>query len=188
MKKGIFLLILILFLSAPVYAQEKDLSLVAEGKYFSVYASKDLDITSLLTKLNFNYFLHIDRLNTSRGRDLKAILAQTMDAIFLEVSDILDIHIYSFHGDIKVLSGKADITSIFRNYFGKSFSERSFYLPEKNTIYISFPDLALGMLGHEMGHAIICHYFVVPPPAKVQEVLSGYVEYNLRKSIGTLPE
>lgn len=33
-----------------------------------------------------------------------------------------------------------------------------------------------------MGHALMSHYFVVQPSVKIQEVLAGYVEYQLRKS------
>jgi hypothetical protein len=54
-------------------------------------------------------------------------------------------------------------------------------------VYISYPEMTIGMLGHKIAHAIISHYFVVPPPAKIQEVLAGYVEYSIRKSAGTLP-
>jgi len=37
-------------------------------------------------------------------------------------------------------------------------------------------------LGHEIGHAVISNYFVVQPPIRIQEVLAGYVEYQLRKA------
>ena len=40
----------------------------------------------------------------------------------------------------------------------------------------------LKVLGHEIGHAVISHYFVVLPSVKVQEVLAVYVEYQLRKT------
>jgi hypothetical protein len=60
-------------------------------------------------------------------------------------------------------------------------------MPEGNTIYVSLKDVSLGMLAHEVAHAIISSYFVVAPPEKVQEVLAGYVEYSIRKKLGDLP-
>jgi hypothetical protein len=57
----------------------------------------------------------------------------------------------------------------------------SFYFHEEKTIYISTEDLDLGMLAHEIAHAIISHYFVVPPSERVQEVLSGYVDFHFKK-------
>ena len=181
-----FLVLPGLFVS-PSFSQEENLSLIAEGKYFSIYSCKNLDINELLSKLNFDYFLHFDSLSKNPDAP-KNILTQTLDSLYLEVSDILDIHIYSYHGNIKILPDKNGVNSAFKKYFGRDFPQRSFYFHQKNTIYISFPDLTLGMLGHEISHAIISHYFVVFPPAKMQEILCGYVEYSLRKSTGALPK
>ena len=167
------------------YAQEQPL--LVKSRYFSVYGPSGLDKDALLSKLSFNHFIHLDSLAGGYAQDLDSLLAQTLDAIYLEISDILDIHIYSFHGDIDILPDQDSLASLFSKFFSANFRERSFYLPERNTIYISYPDLTLGMLGHEIAHAIMAHYFVVLPPAKVQEILSGYVEYNLRKSTATLP-
>ena len=158
------------------------LSLIAR-----IIAAHSSNINSLLSKLYFNYLLHLDTALQETSQDEKDVLSKTLDALFLEVSDILDIHIYSFHGDIKLLPDQESINSQFRAFFEMDLNQGSFYLPERNTIYISFADLTLGMLGHEIGHAIMSRYFVVPPPAKIQEILAGYVEYNLRKSTGTLP-
>jgi len=47
-------------------------------------------------------------------------------------------------------------------------------------VYVSEEAFQPGIIGHEMSHAIISRYFGIPAPVKVQEVLSMYVEYNLR--------
>jgi len=163
---------------------QEDVSLLVESKYFSIYAYKNLDIPYLLIRLNFEYLLHSQNLGSST--DTKSLLADTLDALYLEVSDILDLHVYSYHGKIYLLKDKDSVSSVFFQYFGRSFPEKSFYLHEKNSIYISCADITLGMLGHEIAHAVISHYFVVPPSAKIQEVLAGYVEYSLRKITDTL--
>lgn len=183
MKKSLIISMVALgVLFAPkVLAQEGSLSLLATGKYFSVYGSRQLDVASLLSKINFTYLGNVDSFFGKKRSDSYSLLAQAMDDLYLEVSDILDIHVYSFHGKISILPDQKSLSSVFRSYFGSSFPERSFYLHPKNTIYISYQDLTGGMLGHEMAHAIISHYFAVPPPAKVQEVLCGYVEYTLLK-------
>lgn len=162
-----------------------ELAFLAKGKYFSVYTSESIDLSSVLNRLNFEQFAHFD--SPGGEFDLTSLLAKTLDGLYLEVSDILGIHVYSYHGKIVFLSDRNQINSMFQTYFGRDFPERSFYIHEKNTIYISAADITSGMMGHEISHAIISHYFVVPPPAKVQEVLSGYVEYSLRKASGTLP-
>ncbi|RKY35274.1 MAG: hypothetical protein DRP80_06670 [Candidatus Omnitrophota bacterium] len=185
--RRLFVFFFSFFFLFPLFSQEET-NLIAEGKYFSIYGYKDLDIVNLLKRLNFEYLLHSQNLTASLREDFKSLLADTLDALYLEVSDILDLHIYSYHGRIYLLKDKDSVSSVFSQYFGRSFPERSFYLHEKNSIYISCADITLGMLGHEIAHAVISHYFIVPPPAKIQEVLAGYVEYDLRKSTGTLSQ
>ncbi len=187
MKKIFLATTFFIIISSFVFAQEENLHLVAEGKYFSIYGSKNLDIISLLEKVNFNYFLHIGVISKNDDQDLKALLADTLDALYLEVSDILDIHIYSYHGKIYIFPDKSYVSKVAGRYFLKDFNEVGFYLHQENAIYISLAELTLGVLAHEVAHAIISHYFVVPPPVKVQEILAGYVEYSLRKHTGTLP-
>ena len=181
------ILIVIFVSSVFSFAQEEGLSILVKSEYFTLYSQRDIDTYSLLKKLNLDYFLHPDTLLKKDKQASTDILAKVLDSLYLEVSDILDIHIYSFHGTIKILPDQDSVNSMFKELFRYDFNERSFYVHEKNTIYISSSDLTLGMLGHEIAHAIISHYFVVPPPVKIQEVLAGYVEYSLRKSTGTLP-
>jgi len=58
----------------------------------------------------------------------------------------------------------------------------SFYVNDISAIYISGENFRREILGHEIAHAIINHYFVVSPPIKVQEILAKYIEYQLRKA------
>ena len=180
MRTAVLFLVLF-FISLSAFPQEDDLSLIAEGKYFSVYGHRSLDVGILLNKIDLSGSVHIDSLFDRKEYTASSTAAEAIDALFREVSDILDIHIYSFHGTIKIFPDKSGFNAISKRYRGQKFSERSFYFLEKNTIYISFADMTLGMLGHEIAHAIISRYFVVPPPEKLQEVLSGYVEYTLGK-------
>jgi hypothetical protein len=77
------------------------------------------------------------------------------------------------------------LAGIYRRLFDRDLGEvKSFYVYELNTIYTSAENFRRGIIGHEIGHAIMSHYFVVQPPVKIQEVLAGYVEYQLRKSAG----
>ncbi len=156
---------------------------VAESTYFTVYADRATDAYTVLSKLNFDYLAHG---NPAAQGDagVQQELGRCLDGLYAEVSDILDIHIYSYHGKIMILADQPALQSLAREKFGVDFRERSVYWHEQNTIFISLEDLNAGMLAHEMAHAIISHYFIVPPPVTIQEVLSGYVEYQLRKQRG----
>lgn len=189
MKKIIIslLFIILIFANDKVKAQEVKFPLLVRSKHFSVYAKKDFDVNDFLYKLNFNY-LKNSRDFLEREDDAKSVLGQTLDSLFLEISDVLDIHIYDLNSNLNIYLNSEEVQNVFRSFFKSDFDQVSFYVPENNSIYISEKDLSLGVLGHEIAHAIVSHYFVVSPPAKVAEVLCGYVEYSLRKSNKTLPK
>jgi hypothetical protein len=184
--KNIFAAIfLMMLLCAGAYAQGTGDKL-AGGTYFTVFSDRAVDAYAVLGKIDTNYLVYAS--NGSQVNDnVSDILAKTLDGLYQEVSDILDIHIYSFKAVIQVMPDAASLGSLFKNTYGIDFNERSIYYFEKDIIYISLADMTVGMLGHEIAHAIISHFFVVPPPAKIQEVLCGYVEYSLRKSRNNLP-
>ena len=71
--------------------------------------------------------------------------------------------------------------------FGQEVQPGGFYVSSIDTLYVDAEYVNIHILGHELSHAIQVHYFVVPPPAKIQEILAGYVEYQFRKYTNTLP-
>jgi hypothetical protein len=188
-KSSYILICLVLALGlgvSPATAQqENSVALLADGQYFSVYADGPVDAYSISSKLNFDYLVLGDSLTRGASEDQKQILVKTIDGLYLEVSDILDIHMRSFKGIIRVLPDKQYLADFVKKTFDRDFNERSLYFFEKNTIFISQADLTLGMLGYEIAHAIISNFFAVLPPPKVQEILCGYVEYCLNKTHGS---
>ncbi len=183
----VYINLLVLGSVEPISAQKESLPLVAETQYFSVYAYPGMSTSNLLQRMNFDYFLNTDALLSKSPGGQKDVLTKTFDALYSEVSDILGIHSRNFHTKILIFQNHDEMSLALSAFFGTKFKEASFYFHDENTIYLDDQTLTLGLLGHEIGHAIVSHYFGVPPPAKVQEVLCGYVEYNLRKSTGSLP-
>jgi len=153
-----------------------------EGKYFTVYYNPPLDIFSLNQQLNIHFSEQI-----MAGEPMKkdnspeAELTGMLDTLFMRVCDILDMHLYSFQGKIKICQDSKQLNKIYNNLFNKEPNIKSFYVYSFNTIYISKDDFKREILGHEIAHAIISHYFVVQAPVKIQEVLAMYVEYQLRR-------
>ena len=85
-----------------------------KSKYFSVYADGGIDKVDLLKKLNAGYFLRLGAAfseNAGHGEDLDGMVASTLDAIYLEVSDILDIHMYDLNIDLEILPDRAALAS-----------------------------------------------------------------------------
>ncbi len=172
-KKAVFFAF---FLSATsvISAQERRI----DGTYFSIYYQTGLDPLEIARQLDFSSPHLLTGVYSSNP---ESTLAKTVDALFLEVSDILDIHLYSFKGNLRIFRDFQALNAAFYGLYRQSLKTSSFYVYDTNTIYIAADNLRVGILGHEMAHAIINHYFVVSPPVKVQEVLAGYVEYILNK-------
>jgi hypothetical protein len=151
------------------------------AKYFVIYYAPQLDVTTLSRQLNVGV---ADKILSggSASREMTD-LADMVDTLFLRACDILDIHLYSFQGNIKICRNYNHLNQVYKNIFNRDLGGMcSFYVYELNTIYTSLENFQRGILGHEIAHTIISHYFVVQPPVKVAEILAGYVEYQLRKT------
>lgn len=185
-NKSAYFLLLFLFFPLPLLFGADDgfgAAQSVKGEYFTIYYARPLDAESLAKKLNVGAS---ERLLAGKGITPENPAAEGLndmvDTLFMRVSDILDMHIYSFRGKIKVCRNNAELLRVYANLHGRPASVlRSFYSFDLDTIYISADDFRLEILGHEMAHALISRYFAVPAPAKASEVLSGYVEYQLRK-------
>ena len=190
MKKIASLGCLFLFIiTGRLFASEIDDSFGSgkkiEGKYFTIYYSSEIDISKLTQQLNITT---ADKIlaGKSVGKEISSQepLASMVDILYSLVGDMVDMHIYNFKGSIKICQDQAKLNNIYRNLFGKDLASYmvSFYVNDTSTIYISGENFRREVLGHEIAHAIINHYFVVSPPIKVQEILSKYIEYQLRKA------
>lgn len=147
-----------------------------QGQHFTLMYAPQVDFSGLSMSLDFR---PADML--SSGGSTSGSLTDMLDSLFTKVCDIMDMQLYSYQGTIKVCRDAEQLNSVYRVIFGRDLTLSSFYVNDLNTIYIDQQHFTQWVLGHEMSHAIQCHYFVVPPPVKVSEVLAGYVEYQLRK-------
>lgn len=153
-----------------------------KGKHFTIYYTPQLQIANLTQQLNIrpsDKFLagkSIDKKLSPEGE-----LVDMLDALFIQVCDILDMHLYSFRSNIKICRDYNHMNWIYNRLFNKDLKTRSFYVYSLNTIYISVENFKRKTIAHEIAHAVISHYFVVLPSVKIQEILAGYVEYQLRK-------
>lgn len=183
MKRPLFLF-LVLASTASVFAQEADFPNRLKSTYFEVSYQEGIGPLETARKLHLSssshFLLKDDSLSTSENPD--EILAQAIDALFLEVSDILGMKLSQYQGKIKICHDLDALQANYLHRYNRELGTLSFYDYEGNTIYLSASHLRPGILGHEMAHAILSHFFVILPPVKVQEILAGYVEYQLNKN------
>jgi len=155
-----------------------------EGEHFTIEYKNGVDVAGLAQGLKIS---PVDAQLTNLPIDHSSPekeLASKIEILFNRAGDVLDMHVYSYKGYIKVFADHEGLADFYhRRYQGVlPCTGLSFYLADFDTIYTSAVNFRREILGHEMGHAIMSHYFVVQPSIRIQEVLAGYVEYQLRKS------
>lgn len=149
-----------------------------EGKYFALYYCPELKPTKS------------GELNNTEGQVLVATKQSTsangqfsemLDNLFLHVSDLLDMRVNNFHGEIKVCKNYSSLNNLYKQMFNTDLEgQPSFYITNLNTIYISADSFSRQVIGREMVYAILSQYFQAQTPTRVQDVLANYVESQLK--------
>ncbi len=155
-----------------------------DTEHFTIYYKPGVDINALISQLHVSATDQVLTNLTVNTSSPQAQLSSMVEVLFARASDVLDMHIYSLKANIKIFATQQDLTSFYNNLFHEHVpcTGYSFYLDDQRSIYMSVERFQREILGHEMGHAIISRYFVVQPSVRIQEVLAGYIEYQLRKS------
>jgi len=155
-----------------------------EGEHFTIYCQPGVDPDHLLDELKVS---PADEMLSGQSVDSSSTdrkLSSMIEILFARASDILDLHVYSYKGSIKIFPSLYELTSYYNKLYHAHVpcTGYAFYIVDNKSIYISAQFFHREVLGHEIGHAIMSSYFVVQPSIKIQEVLAGYIEYQLRKS------
>ena len=108
-----------------------------ESQYFSIYYQQELNPLDIAYEINIGSSIVIYKDRTKEilaGTDPEEVLAEQVDILFSEVSDILDMHLYSYHGNIKIYKTQEELQNIFKKKFGRETEAKSFYSHQENTI------------------------------------------------------
>jgi len=157
------------------------------SQYFDIYVEDGVSLQELSLSLIVPPAIAAIVRDPATAKEAYSLPAQ-LDLFFLAVSEILDIRLRDFKCKVKFCKDRESLMDVSKKLFGTSVQTAGFYISEIDTLYIDAEGIDVNILGHELSHAIQCNYFVIPPPEKIQEVLSGYVEFQLRKYTNTLPK
>ena len=102
-----------------------------------------------------------------------------MTLLFNRAEAILDMRPENMHLKIKIFRTRTELNDEYEKIFSTREDVKSFYVYKFNTIYISEEDISDSIIAHEMGHAIVDHYFAVIPPETIRELLASYVDLHL---------
>jgi hypothetical protein len=154
--------------------------------HFTIYYKSGVDINNLISQLHVSQADQILANQTVNASSPQIQLSNMVEVLFAHTSDVLDMHIYSLKVNIKIFATQQDLADFYNNLFHARIpcTGYGFYLDDARSIYMSAGRFRRAILAHEMGHAIMSRYFVIQPSVRIQEVLAGFIEYQLRKSQG----
>lgn len=115
----------------------------------------------------------------SEADDFETKMKMKMDALYVRVQKILDMRKKMKKVTINIYRDRDQMNAAHYRLFKKKAKFRSWYVYEKNTVYIGLDDMFAGMLAHEIGHSVIDHYLLVRPPSITAEILARYVDKHL---------
>jgi hypothetical protein len=100
--------------------------------------------------------------------DIEGKIDLDLDALFEQACGFLEVKLHKFKAKVVVQEENKD---------------GGFYVPDRETIYVD-KGANKYVLIHEITHAILNQYFLMPVSERIAEVLCGFVEYEARKING----
>ena len=107
-------------------------------------------------------------------------IKEKIDVIVERVEAILEMFPKDAAFTISLLPSDEEVQAVYKKKYRKDVDFIAFYSPRDKTIFVSVPDMNLGVLAHEIAHAVIDLYYGRATPSKIHEVLAQYVESHLR--------
>lgn len=151
-----------------------------ESRYFTICHDPDVDLDAVDRRLNKRSFFAVGAEYRSSDTDsINAKIGLRLDMLFTRAREVLDMWPYRLHIKIRIFKDSEDLGREYERIFGTYASYRAFYIYNHNIIYTSEEGISDSVMAHEMGHAIVDHYFSIIPPEKVRELLATYVDAHL---------
>lgn len=102
-----------------------------------------------------------------------------LNNIVEKVMAVLEMYPRNLRFTLILLPDAREVQRQYRESFGKEVNYIAFYAPKQKTMYLSIRDVKLRVIAHEIGHVVVDHYFDVPPPVKIHEVLAQFAETHI---------
>jgi hypothetical protein len=106
-------------------------------------------------------------------------IGRNIDAIVEEVEQVLQIYPRHLHVRMVLLSSPSVVGLVYCRMYGAKDSPVAFYSPHMKTLFLPSQGVDRTVLVHEITHALVDRYFVVPPSIAIQEALAHFVQRQL---------
>jgi hypothetical protein len=167
------LLFLQLVLQIPLEVQAEAKSRYVTLSYSEKQLLRDFNDELILGR-KLSYYL--------RNKDIVTVedeVLAKLDIIVEKAEVVLDMFPDDLHLTIVLLPSSKEVSMMYMSKYNKKVNHIAYYSMQEDTIYISVDDAALRVIAHEIGHAIIDHYFQVRPPYNIHELMAQFTEKHI---------
>jgi hypothetical protein len=130
----------------------------------------DVDIIDRSLLRAFGFFVRPD------DPKLPARVAAKIDAVTRRVQEILGMFPKGFNVRIFLFHDGRALDAFYRKRFLRPAPSHGLYNPREHAVYLDLSKVNEGVLAHELGHAVITVFSVIPPPSATQEILCQYID------------
>lgn len=176
MNRSLFISLLLLL---PALADPCTVWALAKSRYVTLqYSSKANLLRDFNSGITFSRKLRysLEKKNTVTVED--EVLAK-LDIIFEKAETVLDMFPANMHLTVVLLPSRNEVAATYKKKYGKNVNNIAYYSLKEDTIYISVNDASLRVVAHEIGHAIVDHYFQVRPPYTIHELMAQFTEQHI---------
>ena len=170
--------------SATTQESSTDGWISIKGDLITVWYLPDANIRKLEARLrerdvpmNQEYRM----LLSNRSLSIEDRFKARLEIILLRVEDILGMEPKDFHVKVRIFKSRVDMNDAYAMMFNDSVNFKSFYIHYFRAVYTNEQDFLDSVMAHELGHAVIDHYFSVPPPTRMAELMATYVDSHLEE-------
>lgn len=150
---------------------------------FTVLYKPGVNLKRIESRLRYSAFpvsRELKELYTSPTYDINRRIANRLEALLQRVKSILGMN-PAMSLNIRIFRTHQELREEYYRLFRNSQDYPAFYIHGLKTIYTSEQDMLDLVIAHEMGHAVIDHYFNVIPPEKIAETIASYVDSHLER-------
>jgi len=80
---------------------------------------------------------------------------------------------------VVLLPDSRSVSAVYLQKYGKKADHIAYYSLSEKTVYVSADDVNLRVIAHELGHAIVDHYFKERPPYHIHELMAQFAEKHI---------
>ncbi len=152
---------------------------IIKSNYFTIYCGETVDLKTVANQLERRGLFVSGVYDPNPASAPTEKIAYRLDRILKRVKDVLDMYPDMHELKIKIFKDREALSAEYCKIFNAPADYKAFYIYQHNMIYTSEEDISDSVIAHEMGHAVVDHYFSVIPPEKVRELLATYVDLHL---------